>query len=171
MTSYTLALMSSRMQAAGVQPAYDGIWRTQRAPDTFMREAMRVAALVLPLLMEIPEAQVRNRLVTEWVKREACWARVEASEISLTPGFLATCIPLESRPTGKPLPWRDRAQLFWRQGVWKRLHAWEGIEQKLTEGERDIVAWAAMASEFNPKGFRLEKLQESMKHAIDEGFV
>lgn len=171
LTSYTLALMSSRMLAAGLQPAYDLIWRTQRAPDAFMREAMRIAELVLPLLMDIPEAQVRNRLVTEWVKREACWVRVEASQVRLSPEFLAVCTVAEDRAGGKPLRWRDRAQLLWRDGAWKRLHAWESEEQKLTQGERDVVEWAAIASDFNPKGFRLEKLEEAMRHAIDEGFV
>lgn len=171
LTSYTLALMSSRMRTAGLQPAFDVIWRTQRAPDIFMHEAMRVAELVLPLLMDIPEAQVRNRLVTEWVKREACWLRVEASQIRLTPDFLAAGTIAEDRAGGKSLQWRDRAQLLWRDGAWKRLHAWEQEEQKLTQGERDIVEWAAIASEFSPKGFRLDKLEEAMKHAIDEGFV
>lgn len=171
LTSYTLALMSSRMRTAGLQPAFDVIWRTQRAPDIFMHEAMRVAELVLPLLMDIPEAQVRNRLVTEWVKREACWLRVEESKIKLASDFLAAGTVAEDRAGGKPLQWRDRAQLLWRDGVWKRLHAWEQEEQKLTQGERDIVEWAAIASEFSPKGFRLDKLEEAMKHAIDEGFV
>lgn len=171
LTSYTLALISSRLLAAGLQPAYDVVWRTQRAPDVFLREAMRVAELVLPLLMDIPEAQVRNRLVTEWVKREACWIRVEASDIRLEPSFLATSTTAVNRVEGKPLQWKDRARMLWRDGVWKRLHAWERKEQKLTQGEREIVEWAAIASEFSPKGFRLAKLEEAMKHAIDEGFV
>lgn len=171
LTSYTLSLMSSRMLAAGVQPSYDAIWRTQQAPDVFMKEAMLVAELVLPLLMDIPEEQVRNRLVTEWVKREACWARVEASSIKLSTEFLATTVPVVNGFGGRPLPWRDRAQLLWRDGAWKRLREWEQAEQKLTDGEREIVEWAAITSEFSPKGFRLEKLEEAMKHAIDEGFV
>lgn len=171
LTSYTLALMSSRMRAAGLQPAYEAIWRMQRAPDAFMQEAMRVAELVLPLLMDIPEAQVRNRLITEWVKREACWTRVEASRIQLSPSFLRSGTVPSAQVGGRPLPWRDRAQLLWRDGAWKRLHAWEGREKKLSQGERDIVEWAAIASEFNPRGFRLEKLEDAMKHAIDEGFV
>lgn len=171
LTSYTLALMSSRIRSAGLQPAYDVIWRTQRAPDVFMREAMRVAELVLPLLMDIPEAQVRNRLVTEWVKREACWVRVDASDIRLESVFLASCTIAVDRAEGKPLQWKDRARLLWRNGVWKRLRAWEIKEKKLTQGEKEIVEWAAIASEFNPKGFRLAKLEEAMKHAIDEGFV
>ena len=171
LASYTLALMSSRMRAAGVQPAYDVVWRTQWPPDIFMQEAMRVAELVLPLLMDIPEEQVRNRLVTEWVKREGCWVRVETSPIKLSPEFLATTVREEERRGGKPIPWKERAQLHWRDGAWKRLWEWEQIELKLTQGERDIVEWAAIASDFNPKGFRLVKLEEAMKSAVDEGFV
>jgi hypothetical protein len=171
LTSYTLALMNSRMRDKGLQPAYEVIWRTQCAPVVFMREAMRIAELVLPLLMDIPESQVRNRLVTEWVKREACWERVESSEIQLDSAFVAAGAVAADRNESKPLHWKERARLLWRDGVWKRLRAWEAKEQKLTQGERDIVEWAAIASEFNPKGFRLAKLEEAMKHAINEGFV
>lgn len=171
LTSYTLALMSSRMRAAGVQPAYEAIWKAQRAPDAFMAETMRVAELVLPLLMDIPEEQVRNRLVTEWVKREGCWARIEGSRIKLSSEFLATTVRLMETTGGRPMAWKDKARLLWRDGAWKRLWAWEQVEAKLTDGERDVVEWAAIASEFNPKGFRLDKLEEAMTRAIDEGFV
>ena len=74
--------MSSRMQADGLQPNYEAIWKAQKAPEAFMEEAMRVAKQLLPLLQEIHEEQVRNRLITEWVKREACWDRVQESDIA-----------------------------------------------------------------------------------------
>lgn len=170
LASYTLALMSSRMRALNVQPDYESIWRGQRAPEPFMQEAMRVAEKVLPLLTEIPEELVRNRLVTEWVKREACWVRVEASDIRLSHDFLATTVPLP--PGGRAqLRWKDKARLLWRDGAWKRLHTWNKTEAKLTEGEADLVEWAAIASEFSPNKFKLEKLQEAMRRAVDEGFV
>lgn len=171
LTTYTLALMNSRMRRAGVQPNYDAIWRAQRAPESFMNEAMRIAAQVMPLLMEIPEEQVRNRLVTEWVKREACWTRVEGSSINLSREFFSTTIPLPTASSGKPLNWKDRAHLLWRDGAWKRLRDWNRVESKLSDGEKDIVEWAAIATEFSPKGFRLAKLEEAMKHAVEEGFV
>ena len=99
-----------------------------------MREAMRVAELVLPLLTEIPEELVRNRLITEWVKREACWTRVEASDIRLTADFLATTVPLP--PGGRAqLPWKENAKLLWRDGAWKRLRDWNKVEDKLTDTE------------------------------------
>ncbi|MBS7456831.1 AIPR family protein [Coralloluteibacterium stylophorae] len=171
LSSYTLALMSSRLQSAGLQPDYDEIWRTQRAPAAFMEEAMRVARLVLPLLMDIPEEQVRNRLVTEWVKKEACWLRVEGSDLELTQDFLATTMPAAAGTRRRPVAWKDRAQQLWRDGTWKRLHDWNRLETRLTAGEAEIVEWAAVASSFAPKGFRLLKLEEAMKHATQEGFV
>jgi len=170
LSSYTLALMNSRMRAVKAQPNYDAIWRAQAAPEPFMREAMRVAELVLPLLTEIPEELVRNRLITEWVKREACWTRVEASDIRLTADFLATTVPLP--PGGRAqLPWKENAKLLWRDGAWKRLRDWNKVEDKLTEGEAELVEWAAVAAGFSPNRFKLEKLEEAMRRAVGEGFV
>ncbi|WP_084062727.1 AIPR family protein [Arenimonas malthae] len=172
LSSYTLALLSSRMRAAGLQPDYDAIWRTQKAPSGFIAEAMRVAKKVLPLLMEIPEEQVRNRLVTEWVKREACWLRIESCDIELREDFLETLISGDVRSVRpKPGDWKARANQLWREGAWKRLHEWNKVEAVLTEGEADLVEWAAIASGFSPNKFRLTKLKEAWGRATARGFV
>lgn len=170
LTSYTLALISGRLSALGLQPNYGEVWKTQRAPKQFVDEAMRVAREVLPLLMEIPEEQVRNRLVTEWVKREACWARVKHSNVQLSSSFLSWAVP-ETVGRGPKRPWKEQAREHWKAGAWKRLHAWNDAEKKLTEGEASVVEWAAIASDFAPRAFRLEKLEEAMKRAVDEGFA
>lgn len=170
LTSYTVALMSSRLFDAGLQPNYDEIWRGQRAPKKFVEEAMSVARKVLPLLMEIPEEQVRNRLVTEWVKREACWVRVKESNVELSPEFLAWAVPAGNDRRARR-PWRDHARELWQDGTWRRLHAWNEVEGALTEGQASVVEWAAIASDFAPRGFRLEKLQEAFKRAVSEGFA
>lgn len=170
LTTYTLALMSSRMQAVGLRPDYDAIWKAQKAPDAIMQEAMRIAELLLPLLQEIPEEQVRNRLITEWVKREACWDRVEDSNIKLAPHFLATLVP-ETRLVRRAENWRTKASLLWHSGEWKRLSEWNKQAGILTEGETELVGWAAVASEFKPRGFRLTKLKEAWDRAVENGFV
>lgn len=170
LTSYTLAVMSARMSAAGLQPNYAEVWKTQRAPQRFVTEAMRVARNVLPLLMEIPEELVRNRLVTEWVKREACWIRVKGSELDLSSEFLSWAVP-ETNPRRPRRSWKEQARELWQDGAWKRLHAWNLVENKLTDGEASIVEWASIASDFAPRGFRLDKLEEAMKRAIEEGFA
>lgn len=170
LTTYTLSLMSSRMQRAELQPDYKAIWSAQRAPEPFMQEAMRIAELVLPQLQEIPEAQVRNRLITEWVKREACWVRVEASTIELSEMFLSTLVA-EQKAVLRREDWRITSTALWNSGAWKRLHDWNKTAGILTEGEAELVGWAAITSEFRPRGFRLEKLKEAWTRAIEQGFV
>lgn len=170
LTTYTLSLMSYRMHEAQCQPDYDAIWKSQRAPDAFVKEAMKVARLVLPLLQEIPEAQVRNRLVTEWVKREACWDRVRESEILLSQGYVATLVPEKSQIKRKE-DWASRALSLWKAGTWKRLHEWNGSSHVLTDGEAELVQWAAITSEFRPKAFRLKKLREAWDRAAQSGFI
>jgi len=170
LTTYTLALMSARMQAENLRPDYDAIWKMQKAPDSFMREAMRIAERLLPLLQEIPEEQVRNRLITEWVKREACWDRVEGSNIQLSAEFSGTLVP-ETRIVRRREDWRTKAALLWHSGDWKRLNEWNKQAEILTEGEADIVGWAAITSQFHPRGHRLTKLKEAWERAVEHGFV
>ncbi len=170
LTTYTLALMSSRMQAENLQPNYEAIWKGQRAPEAFMEEAMRIAEQLLPLLQEIPEEQVRNRLITEWVKREGCWDRVQASDIDLSARFLATLVP-ETRVVRRREDWRTKATLLWHSGAWKRLNEWNQQAGILTEGEAELVGWAAITSQFRPRGLRLTKLKEAWERAVEHGFV
>lgn len=172
MASYTLALMSLRIQQMGLRPDYEAIWRVQKAPQEFGEEAMRVASEVLPLVQDIPEEQVRNRLVTEWVKKEACWVRISESDIVLTPAFTSTLIAAAERThnaTGRT--WKARAHELWRNGSWKRLLDWNKVEAVLTPDEAELVERAAIASEFGFKGFRLTKLKEAWERAVDHGFV
>jgi hypothetical protein len=171
LTSYTLALMSLRMQAQGRQPDYEAIWRAQKAPAAFLTEATRIASKVLPLLQEIPEEQVRNRLITEWVKKEACWKRVEDSSIDLSAAYISTLVEIPSNRRRKVVTWRDRAAELFQQGAWKRMHAWNKHEQVLTEGEADLVERVSIAPYFGLKGLRLIKLEEAWKRALEHGFV
>jgi hypothetical protein len=170
LTTYTLALMSNRMRAEGRRPDYDAIWRAQKAPEAFIQEAMRIAERLLPLLQDIPEEQVRNRLITEWAKREACWDRVRESDITLSAAFLAMLVT-EPRAARQPENWPAKATLLWNSGSWKRLRDWNERAAVLTEGEAELVAWAAVTSEFRPRGHRLIKLKEAWVRAVQEGFV
>jgi hypothetical protein len=170
LTTYTLALMSKRMRAEHLQPDYDHIWRSQAAPQAFMDEAMRIAERLLPLLQEIPEEQVRNRLVTEWVKREACWERVLGSSIALSTRFKETLV-VDSSSKRRPESWPSKATLIWHSGSWKRLAEWNAQSRVLTPGEEELVGWAAVTSDFRPRGLRLSKLKEAWDRAADHGFV
>ncbi|MEF3082719.1 AIPR family protein [Luteimonas sp. SMYT11W] len=170
LSTYTLALMSRRMRELSMEPDYEAIWRSQRAAPEFMDEALRLAELVQPLLQDIPPEQVRNRLITEWVKRESCWTRVEASPLQLDIAFVRTLLSAAAPEKGAA-PWHIRAQQLWREGKWKKLRAWNEVEQVLTPDEADLVNWASVATPFSPKGFKLTKLREGYERALINGFA
>lgn len=170
LSTYTLALMSQRMDELHMEPDYEAIWRAQKAPPAFTDEALRLAEIVQPLLQDIPPEQVRNRLITEWVKREGCWKRVEASPARLDPAFVCTLVSATARSKGA-VAWPVRAQQLWREGKWGKLHTWNEIEQVLTPEEADLVKWASVATPFAPKAFKLTKLRESYERALTHGFA
>jgi len=171
LTTYTLSLMSQRMGELHLEPDYEAIWRAQKAQTAFLEEAMRLAELIQPLLQEIPAEQVRNRLITEWVKREACWTRVEAYPAHLDLAFAKTLVPMIDVSGKRKTAWPVRAQQLWREGKWKRLSEWNEGEQVLTPDESDLVKWASVAGSFAPRGFRLTKLQEAYERALEHGFA
>ena len=169
LVTYTISLISDRLAAEGKQIDYDAAWKTQAAPAYFMEEALRVAEEVVPYLQDIPAEQVRNRLVTEWAKREACWLRLQASEIRLTDDFVAVAKP--NQRVGQRSTWSQRAYALWKDGSWARLRDSPFAQEVLSEGERDMVERAAIAHSFGFKGFRLQKLNEAWEKAVDAGFV
>ncbi len=171
LSSYTLAIMSERMKQSGLQLDYETIWKSQSPSAVFVEEAMLIASEVLPLLQEIPEEQVRNRLVTEWVKKEACWIRVVNSDVALSAQFLGSLAsgPEGRKPKGKG--WPVKAQSLWKDGSWKRLREWNKASDVLTPAETDLVDRAAIAATFGFKGFRLTKLEEAWDRAVENGFV
>lgn len=170
LSSYTLSLMCHRMRECRQRPDYEAIWRNQRAPALFLAEAMRIAKQVLPLLQEIPAEQVRNRLITEWVKRESCWERVKGSPLQLSEVFRESLVTDNDayRPREN---WNSKATLLWSNGEWKRLRDWNRQSKVLTASETELVDWAAVTSEFRPKGFRLTRLKEAWTRALSEGFA
>ncbi|MGO1719426.1 MAG: AIPR family protein [Luteimonas sp.] len=168
--TYTIALIADRLIGIGRIMDFEGAWKAQAAPSYFIDEALRIAEKVAPLLQDIPAEQVRNRLVTEWAKREACWIRIRESDIVLSDEFVARTRK-QAATEVKTASWPQRAHNLWADGTWKRLITWDGEQSVLSPGERDLVERAAIAHSFGFKGFRLQKLKEAWEKAVDGGFV
>lgn len=168
--TYTIALIADRLSTLNRAMDFDAVWKAQAAPSYFVDEAVRIAEEVVPYLQDIPAEQVRNRLVTEWAKREACWVRLQASDIALSDEFVARTRK-QAVVERKALSWSQRAHALWSDGTWKRLLAWEAEQCVLTPGERDLVERAAIAHSFGFKGFRLQKLREAWDKSVESGFV
>ncbi|KIQ97351.1 AIPR family protein [Lysobacter sp. A03] len=167
--TYTIALIADRLRKVGRVMDFEAVWKSQVAPVYYVEEALRIAEEVVPYLQDIPVEQVRNRLVTEWAKREVCWLRLQESDILLSDEFLAHS--KKQIQSGIKTPWPQRARALWADGTWKRLHAWEAKQNALSPGEKDLVERASIAHSFGFKGFRLQKLQEAWDRAVESGFV
>jgi hypothetical protein len=165
-----LALVAERLQRKNLDPKFDDIWSTQRVPKIFTSEVMRAAEFALPYLADIPEEQVRNRLIGEWAKNEACWIRLRDSNFQLSAEFLATLVCRQSA-SDQTTPWALTARALWRDGTWKRLHAWNVSAKVLSESEKNLVEMASICSAFDFKGFRLTRLSEALKNAARNGFA
>lgn len=170
LTTYTISLIASRMHEKGLDIDYDAIWKRQKPTAAFVSEATRVAAQVLPLLQDIPAEQVRNRLVTEWAKREACWTRIQESSIRLSVDFISTLRPGRTIRRQRER-WDQKAPELHRAGQFRRLHEWNKETRVLSQGESELVERAAIATTFSFRGFRLAKLKEAWVHAVASGFV
>lgn len=168
--TYTLSLMGRLMEESRLRLNYEAIWKAQTAPPEFVTEALRIAKTILPLLQEIPAEQARNRLITEWAKREACWLRIGHAGIELSEEFKATLKPVSGNRS-KAERWDRRAAALWREGAWDRLHDWNKSADVLTPDERDLVERVAALNSFGVQGFRLVKLKEAWERAIDSGFL
>lgn len=168
--TYTLSLMGRLMDESRLRLNYEAIWKAQTAPPEFVAEALRIAKTILPLLQEIPAEQARNRLVTEWAKREACWLRIWHAGIELSREFKATLKPVSGNRS-KPERWDRRAAALWREGAWDRLHDWNKSADVLTPDERDLVERVTALNSFGVRGFRLVKLKEAWDRAVDAGFL
>jgi hypothetical protein len=168
--TYTLSLMGELMEEARLRLNYEAIWKAQTAPPEFVAEALRIAKTILPLLQEIPAEQTRNRLVTEWAKREACWLRIRHAGIELSEEFKATLKPMSGNRS-KAERWDRRAAALWHEGAWDRLHDWNKSADVLTPDERDLVERVTALNSFGVRGFRLVKLKEAWERAVDAGFL
>ncbi len=93
LVTYTIALFADRLSKWNRELDLDEVWKSQAAPNDFVTEGLRMAEKVMPFLQDIPDTQLKNRLVTEWAKREACWMRLKESSVDLSSGYLRKLAP------------------------------------------------------------------------------
>jgi hypothetical protein len=93
--AYTVAFLSFR---AGDRVDLDQIWNEQRVPDSI------IAAMDdwMPQIYEAIIASSNGRNITEWCKKEECWAHVRALELE-TVATLESELAMPAPPARQPL--------------------------------------------------------------------
>lgn len=69
-------------------------WAHQRCPDSVIDEGLRLGKIVLEVLTD-PRRPVQN--VTEWAKREDCWAAVKGTSYALSDDLAGALTSIERR--------------------------------------------------------------------------
>lgn len=87
--AYAIAKMAHDLAALSLTLDFDAIWRRQ-AVDDITREASAAVAGAVHEVLVTPPPGISN--VTEWAKKQACWARVQALRISWAEQLLAAAI-------------------------------------------------------------------------------
>lgn len=81
LVAYTIAKFDHMLRAANLTLDFEAVWKAQVLPADLARALIDVAEAVLPVVTR-PDPGIAN--VTEWAKKQACWARVQTVDIELS---------------------------------------------------------------------------------------
>lgn len=72
--AYTIAKLDQLIRARGLALDFDQVWKAQTIPSALASVLLDIAQTIRPAVTQ-PGSSVAN--VTEWAKKQACWARVQ----------------------------------------------------------------------------------------------
>ncbi len=74
LVAYTIAKLDQLIRARGLALDFDQVWKAQTIPSALASVLLDIAQTIRPAVTQ-PGSSVAN--VTEWAKKQACWARVQ----------------------------------------------------------------------------------------------
>lgn len=176
--TYAIAKVVSDAHEAENLLDLDSVWRAQSVPRA-LNDTLLMAAEVATTVITAPEAGVNN--ITEWGKKQACWAAVERANVEYG-GDFEDCIvaPEEARSTQRD----DRrntsmdAEITAQQNViavgapfWSRLRDWGRANRKFSPTEDGILRTCSLLPDRIPSGRQSVIAEQIMLRAREEGYV
>lgn len=176
--TYSIAKVVSDAHDAEKLIDLDSVWRAQFVPRA-LNDTLLIAAEAATAILTAPEAGVNN--ITEWGKKQACWAALERAKIDYGEDFYNCVIaPEEARSTQRD----DRrntsmdAEITAQQNVmsigaevWSRLREWGRANRKFSPTEDGILRTCSMLPGRIPSGKQSVIAEQIMLRARDEGYV
>lgn len=176
--TYAIAKVVSDAHEAEKLIDLDAVWRTQSVPRA-LSDTLLIAAEAATEVITAPEAGVNN--ITEWGKKQACWAAVERMDVDYGEDFQNCVIaPEEARSTQRD----DRrstsmdAEIAAQQNViaagaavWSRLREWGRSNRMFSPTEDGILRTCSMLPGRIPSGKQSVIAEQIMSRAREEGYV
>ena len=169
--------MAHDLAASSHSLDFAAIWQKQSIDET-IREALAVAAKAVQDVLVTPPAGISN--VTEWAKKQACWARIQSLHVSWPRRFLDAAVSADDAKEQKREDRRVRRALsgieaqkavlnaggpFWREALeWGRGH------RALSETEAGILSVASQIPARLPSEAQSVKAMQALEKLRAKGF-
>nr|WP_274533956.1 AIPR family protein [Nitrobacter vulgaris] len=174
--AYAIAKMGHDCQQGEEFVDFDAVWRTQGISAN-MGAALALVAEVVHEVLVSPPAGISN--VTEWVKQQACWARVKGLEIDWPASWLNELIGKDRIKEGKRAGIKDQKLLNGIEAqslvvsaggqLWEQLGAWGQARKLLSPTEIGVLRVAASVPSKIPTEKQCLKVVESLRKLRAEG--
>lgn len=176
--TYAIAKVVSDAHEAEKLVDLDAVWRAQSVPAA-LNDTLLLAAEAATMVITAPEAGVNN--ISEWGKKQACWAAVERANVEYGDDFDNSVVAVEE---ARSIQRNDRrntsidAEIKAQGNViaigaapWARLREWGRTKRMLSPTEDGILRTCSMLPGRIPSGKQSIIAEQIMSKAREEGYV
>jgi hypothetical protein len=169
--AYTIAKLADLVDASKKFFDFEGVWKRQAISDATLSALTSIADLVRTVVIN-PDSGTGN--VTEWAKKQACWARVKALDVALPASLQAELLDsAENKAVKKDakklqvvddsIDAQTRA-LQYGPSLWSDASAFAVRNRLLTPMQRGILETASQM----PRKLLTERQAVIAMHALEE---
>lgn len=156
----------------------DMVWRRQAVPEMLMR-ALLIAAATAAQVIVSPPSGVRN--MSEWAKKQACWAEVKGAALTYDDDFDDCLIDQNEARTEVRQARADRTMVSGIEAqikvtnagatFWSNLLDWGRVNRKLSPREVQTIEICASYPRKIPTEFQCQQAVSVLERLKEEGFV
>lgn len=153
------------------------IWQRQSVPDA-VTEALEIISE--QVFLKITDSSRQTINVTQWCKRDACWASVQEIDINLPASFTSVLIgKTEMRAAEKDAKQDQKiisgaeaqaSVLEHNAAEWRKLSEFTAHKKMLTPDEITALKYACQIPSKIPSPYQSQRLLMLLERALSEGF-
>jgi hypothetical protein len=174
--TYAIAKVFHDMRLSGKAIDLDAVWRRQSIAEE-VKVAFMTAAAEASLVITSPPDGVRN--VTEWAKKQACWAKLQSVEIVYADLDEVLQTKEQARETVR-VARNERAEVDDASAIikvtnlgaahWSDLLEWASAKRRLTPKETQTLGVCASIPRQIPRDYQAKQAIEVMERLTREGY-
>ena len=175
--AYAIAKTADDVAERGRAVDFQGIWRRQALPPAMAAALTEVAEAVHDVLISPPDS-ISN--VTEWAKKQACWARVRVLAVAWPEPFLDGLVSNEEKRDTDRVARREQRQLNSVEtqiavvsagpAFWSDVLAWGSERGLLSATDTGVLRVVADSAGRTPTDRQCAKAAEALGRLQAEGY-